>query len=158
MVEGTDKRVSRVLILVSKAVLVAACAFSRCSYPHNGNCMLNWRLSSSPALSVGLSRFAPQGSLFHADLTYLQRTKKGVWGLLYYGLDLHRFGVCPTFLIPFCTTHEECDARGAFRCLFEQKPILVGRSVYPGRRHGCCPVRASRSLLPCGIGNEDGSK
>ncbi len=31
--------------------------------------------------------------------------------------------------------------------VFEQQHILVGRTFYPGRSHGCCPVRATGVVL-----------
>ncbi len=31
---------------------------------------------------------------------------------------------------------------------FEQQPFLVGRFVYTGQSHGCCPVRATGGSLP----------
>ncbi len=49
--------------------------------------------------------------------------------------------------------------------VFELQPILVGRIFYPGRSHGCCPVRATGGSPPCGRyllaplnGNKEGSK
>ncbi len=49
--------------------------------------------------------------------------------------------------------------------VFEQQPFLVGRIFYPGRSHGCYPVRATGGSLPCGrylpapfTGKKEGSK
>ncbi len=34
--------------------------------------------------------------------------------------------------------------------VFEQQPILFGRTFHPLRSRGCCPVRATGCSLPCG--------
>ncbi len=85
---------------------------------------------------MDVTRSAPQGAHYHADVIYLLYylgIKKGARALWYSELSLHQLGSRPTVFIPRWATHscilfQVCATCGASRCC----PIELGSEHLAG--------------------------